>query len=111
MVTGGAAILTNVIRYILFGAVLSFASPLIVLLLTITPIANYFLIRAVQKYQYANKDETAKLDKKLWYISGKAGDFKAAKDIRVYGMAGWLTGLYKKLSRERLSWDKRYAVV
>ncbi|MDR2049274.1 MAG: ABC transporter ATP-binding protein/permease [Treponema sp.] len=110
MAAGGAAILTNIIRYILFGAMLSFASPLIVLLLTITPVVNYFLIKAVQKYQYANRDETAKLDRKLWYISNRAGDFKAAKDIRVYSMGGWLAGLYKKLSRERLGWDKKYAI-
>jgi ABC-type bacteriocin/lantibiotic exporter with double-glycine peptidase domain len=109
MVAGGTIILTNIFRYVLFGTVLSFANPLIVFVLTVTPVANFFLIRAVQKYQYANKNETAKLDKKLWYISNKAGDFKMAKDIRIYSMNGWLTNLYKNLSRKRLGWDKKYA--
>jgi ABC-type multidrug transport system fused ATPase/permease subunit len=109
MVQGGTKLITSALGYILFGAVLSFASPWIVLILTIMPIVDYFLIQGIQKYQYASKGETSSLDRKLWYIATKAGDYKAAKDIRIYSISTWLIGLYKRITKERLGWDKKYA--
>lgn len=110
MVKSFSKLVTHVLAYILFGTVLSFASPLIVFILTVVPVANFFIIRMIQNYQYSKKDETAKLDKKLWYIANKAGDFNSAKDIRIYTINTWLIDMYKRISKERLRWDKRFSL-
>ena len=47
----------------MFGTVLSFAHPIIILILTIMPVINYFVIRSIQKFQYKSKNETIPLDK------------------------------------------------
>lgn len=101
------ALVTSILGYILFGTVLSFANPLIILFLTIMPIINYFVIRSIQKYQYKSKDETTPLDKKLWYIATNAENYKSAKDIRIYGMNSWLIKMFKYFTKERLRWDAK----
>jgi ABC-type multidrug transport system fused ATPase/permease subunit len=110
MAKGFSKLVTNILAYILFGTMLSFASPFIVFILTIVPVVNFLVVRMIQKYQYAKKDETAKLDKKLWYIAAKAGDFNSAKDIRIYTIKTWFTDLYQKISKERLGWDKKFSL-
>lgn len=99
------ALFTSILGYILFGTLLSFANPLIILVLTIMPIINYFVIRSIQKYQYKSKDETTPLDKKLWYIATSAENYEFAKDIRIYGMNSWLINMFKYFTKERIKWD------
>jgi ABC-type multidrug transport system fused ATPase/permease subunit len=110
MAKGFSKLVTNILAYILFGTMLSFASPFIVFILTVVPAANFLVVKMIQKYQYAKKDETAKLDKKLWYIANKAGDFNSAKDIRIYTMKTWFIDIYRKISKERLDWDKKFSL-
>ncbi len=98
-------LITSVAGYILFGTVLSVADPALVIILTVMPVLQFFVIRAIQNYQYIVKDETAGLDKKLWYIAGSAEDFGAAKDIRIYGMNDWLLGMFRGFAKSRLEWD------
>ena len=72
-------LICSILSYILFGSILSFANPLIVILLTLIPLINYFTIRSIQKFQYSSKDETTLLDKKNRYIASNAENFKIAK--------------------------------
>jgi ATP-binding cassette subfamily B protein len=107
MSKGSIALLTSILGYIMFGTVLSFAHPIIILILTIMPVINYFVIRSIQKFQYKSKNETIPLDKKLWYIATNAENYKSAKDIRIYGMNSWLINMFRYFTKERLKWDVR----
>ena len=40
-------------------------------------------------------------------MSGRAADFACAKDIRIYGMAGWLRTVYDDLAAQSVLWQKR----
>ncbi len=99
--------LESVICYALFGTVLSFVSPWLLVLLTLAPAANWFFVRAYQKWVYENKEKWGELDRKLWYVQGKTAEFSAAKDIRIYGMAGWMRQMYGLLCEERSGWDRK----
>lgn len=103
------SLITNILEYIMFGTILTFANPYILILLTVIPIINYFLNRYLQKYQYEIKDETAKLDKKMWYIAHNSESFASAKDIRIYTMKDWILNFYRTLTKQRLSWDDKTA--
>ena len=99
--------LESVICYALFGTVVSFVSPWILLLLTLAPAVNWFCVRAYQKWEYANRGKWGELDRKLYYVQRKTEEFTSAKDIRVYGMAGWMRQMYKLLCEEHSVWDKK----
>lgn len=80
-------LLQNALCYGLFGTVISFVSPWLVLFLTAAPLVNWFCVRAYQKYEYETRAERTDVERRLNYVNDRAADFAAAKDIRIYGMA------------------------
>lgn len=100
-------IIRNLLGYFLFGAIISFASPWILVFLTVTPFINYYFNSRYRKFEYSNKSQWADIDRKLTYIAKRPGDFSIAKDIRIYGINEWFKRAYKLLTDERLKWDKK----
>ena len=100
----------NALCYLLFGAVISFVSPLLTLFMTLAPLVNWFCLRAYNRYEYRTRPLRADVDKKRDYVTGSAGDFAAAKDIRLYGMADWLRHLYGDLFGQTIAWQKRLSL-
>ena len=98
-------LLTSVLGYLMLGSILLYANPLIAAVLTILPVIHFFINRKIQNYQYKVKDQTVKLDRKLWYIARNAETRESAMDIRIYSMKDWLTDKFNSLSRSRVKWD------
>ncbi len=99
----------GVVCYLLFGTVISFVSPWLTLALTLSPLVNWICVRAYQNRCYRMREKEADIDSRLWYIDTLPSDFSMAKDIRIYGMAGWLKELYQSVSKERAAFDDRQA--
>lgn len=102
-------LISNVLKYFMFSAVLSFASPWLVVYLTLMPVINFFMARYVQKFQFKNREEMSVLDKHLGYIANLCGALDASKDIRIYGLTDWLIGKYRSTMKERMSWNVKVA--
>ncbi len=96
----------NLLGYILFGSVISFASPWLVPILTAAPIVNILSVKAYNKWEYAHRSRMTDLNQKLGHVEELPDDFTAAKDIRIYSMASWLRECYRDLSGQRAKWDR-----
>lgn len=97
----------NIGCYCLFGSMIFYVSPWLVPILTIAPLVNWFCARLFRKWEYANRGKWADIDRRLEYVKRMPSDFEAAKDIRIYGLAGWFRETYRGLARERLAWEKK----
>ena len=106
IVYNGFGMLENLLGYILFGSVISFASPWLVPILTVAPIVNILSVKAYNKWEYAHRSKTTDLNQKLGHVEELPDDFAAAKDIRIYSMASWLRECYRDLSEQRAKWDR-----
>lgn len=106
IVYNGFGMLENLLGYILFGSVISFASPWLVPILTIAPIVNILSVKAYNKWEYAHRSKMTDLNQKLGHVEELPDDFAAAKDIRIYSMASWLRECYRDLSDQRSKWDR-----
>ena len=102
-------LIENFLCYLLFGSVISFVSPLLAPILTIAPAVNWFCARAYRNWEYAHRDRWTDIDRRLWYVQGETADFRAGKDIRIYGMAGWLRQVYSDLCGQRAFWNRQMA--
>lgn len=100
-------LITNLLGYLLFGTILSFLNPWIAIILSVTPFINYYFAKRYQNFEYKNRDKWTPIDRKLWYILNKSADFKAAKDIRIFGLSTWFANMYQSLTAERLYWNKK----
>lgn len=99
----------NLIGFILSGAIISFASPWIAVLLIISALINYFLVKWIQNYQHSRREETSAIGRKLWYLANNSGAFESIKDIRMYGMNTWFVNMYKTLTKQHLKIDAAIA--
>lgn len=106
IVYNGFGMLENLLGYILFGSVISFASPWLVPILTVAPIVNILSVKAYNKWEYAHRSKMTDLNQKLGHVEELPDDFAAAKDIRIYSMASWLRECYHDLSEQRAKWDR-----
>lgn len=96
-----------VLSYLLFGAMLSFVNPWIVVILTVTPIINYIFLYRYNRYEYEHREKWTPLDRKLAYIAEKSRTFDTAKDIRIYGLNQWFADMYNRLMKERVFWYRK----
>ena len=102
-----AELITNVIGYCFYAALICMLNPWIVVILTATSFISLYFTKIYQNYEYKNRDKRTVIDKKIWYLLNKSSDFKIAKDIRVFGLDKWLSKLYKSLCKERMNWNKK----
>jgi len=98
MVRGSFSMTENVIGYLLFGTVISFASPWLVPILTVSPVANWLAGRAYNRWDHAHRKKLSDLETKQACVRKLPDDFKSAKDIRIYSMAGWIRDIYRDLT-------------
>lgn len=97
----------NMVGLISYSALIASLSPWLVVFLAVLTMAAYFADKAGNRWNHRHKNDWVPLDRKLSYISGRAGDGAFAKDIRMYGMESWLQGLFDRLLAERMKWHDR----
>ena len=100
-------LLTNLLGIFTYGALIISVSPLILVLLFLSAYITYLFGKLQRDYVEKNKDKWAAADRKIGYLESFSEKLDHAKDIRVYGMSGWLSGLLNGCQRERFMWEKR----
>ena len=70
--------------------------PVLIPAILITAAVSYGIGNRLNSYGYRHREEVAEYARKIFYISKQAGDFQAAKDIRLFGLRPWLEELYGK---------------
>jgi ABC-type multidrug transport system fused ATPase/permease subunit len=99
--------LINIFGLFLYGSIIISISPLFIVLLITSAVLTYSDGLYRQKYYEKNKDEIMSLERKVDYIERISSEFEYAKDIRLYQMSGWLSGILGTLQKERYAWTKK----
>lgn len=101
------ALIENILCYVLFGGMISFVSPWIVVVLTIAPIVHYIFQYRYNRYEYEMRENWIPVERKMNYVVKGSRKFDTAKDIRIYGLNKWFDDTYKALVKERMVWTKK----
>ena len=96
-------VISNSICFFLFGSVISFLSPWIILLLIGESLITFFVRRWKSQREHFMRDEQAVNDGKFYYLASKlSNEPKAGKDIRLYNMVPFLEEKGKILMGEHI---------
>lgn len=105
-------LLQNIAGFVIYLALLSSLDPILAAVTALTAITGYLAGKRINGWEYRHREEAAEYSQKMRYIDSQAGNYSAAKDIRLFGMKPWITDLYNgvlKLYREyRLRAEKVY---
>lgn len=89
-------LITNILGFIIYVSLLTSVQPLLILVILVTTVISYFIGNYANGYVYRYREEEAEYERHIIYISDRAKDINAAKDIRIFGLRPWLEDLYGK---------------
>ena len=100
-------LLTGMLGLSVYWAILSQLHILVVIFLVASASAGYFLNRRILRWMSEQNQERISYGQRIGYISGKAGELRSAKDIRLYHMAKWFSDIYNKNMDGIAGWYRR----
>lgn len=90
-----------------FAVVLTHIHPLVFGVTMALSILDFMVSSYVYKYNYRHREELSHLDRQMWYLTGRHRYLPVAKDIRLFGLAGWIRRLTDKAFLARQAYSKR----
>lgn len=103
----GVDTFSNIIGFTLYAGIISSIHPVIIAFLILSSIINYYLGKHVSKFEHSNKDNLAPIQRKLRYILDKTGEFKSAKDMRLYNMFSWFKDMFSTMKNKKIYFEKK----
>jgi ATP-binding cassette subfamily B protein len=87
-------LLKNIAGLVIYIILLSSLEPWIIAVVLITTVTGFFLTNRINGWKYRHRDEEADYSRRMNYITYQSADHTIAKDIRMFGMRGWLEDVY-----------------
>lgn len=97
----------NVLGFTIYMLLLFSLDPFMLIVIVVTTFIGYFVSKYVNEYGYRHREEIAEYENKMWYIDGRAKDYSAAKDIRLFNIRPWLEELGEKAMDAFMAFHKR----
>ena len=88
-------LLHRLIGFVIYLFLMSALDPMLILLTVVLSVVSFFLNRKAGEWSHRHRDEESKYDRAFYYINDEAKDVKLAKDIRIFGMRGWLEDMQR----------------
>lgn len=79
--------------------ILARLSPILPFLLCILFLVSFVSLLSARKKENTLRDEMSAAEREKEYLDSLMCDITAGKDIRLYGMTGWLSGWYRKTGK------------
>ena len=99
--------LKNLLGIVTFASFLVALNPAIFLVTAVTSALTYLTTSWQPKYFEKHKKEWEKEERKKNYLQELSDDFPNAKDIKLYGMEGWINKMMRDYQAYLLMWNKR----
>ena len=90
-----------------YASLLVSLEPVIFIVTAAVSMGSYFTTRWQPLYYEKNKHRWEKEIRKKDYLSWLSEDFSSAKDIKLYGMEGWLEKMMRDYQAYILMWNRR----
>ncbi len=100
-------LLTNLIGFGVYLALLSGLHPLLLAVVLATTVASYLFSNHINAWVYRHRDEEKESLNRFGYLRRTATDRAAAKDIRIFGLKPWLDEVWARVQRLYQDYLKR----
>ncbi len=92
-------LLKNAVEFIVYLSLLTTLNTLIIMAVLVTAIVSYSVSNYLNGWGYRHRDEESEYSHRMNYLSEKSRDYTLAKDVRIFGMAGWIEDVYNSTLR------------
>lgn len=98
---------TNITGFLLYLALLSDLSPIMIVVTIMTSIIGFFFTLYTNRWNHAHRDENGQYSRQFWYLQKCIESSTLAKDIRIFGLGNWLTDVQDSVMKLTLSFYAR----
>ena len=95
--------LRNSVGLLLYSMLIGQVQPILVIVIIMFTLFQYRYSLGTNKIERENKDKQAPLKKKTDYLTNYTGDFKSAKDMRLYHMESWFENEFNDMYQQRFT--------
>ncbi len=92
-------LMTYLIGFAVYLALLTGLNLWLMLLVAATSAASYFAGKRINEWGYRHREEQEQYENRLSYLNDVATDGKFAKDIRIFGLRGWIDDIWRSTMR------------
>ena len=92
-------LLENVVEFIVFLSLLAVLNPLMIIAVLATTLVSFSVSNYLNDWGYRHREEEAEYSRRMNYLSEKSRDYTLAKDVRIFGMQGWIEDVYNSMLR------------
>lgn len=92
-------LLKNTLELIVCVSLLAALNPLIIIAVLATSIAGFSVSNYLNGWGYRHREEESEYSRRMNYLSERSRDYTLAKDVRIFGMRGWIEGVYNSILR------------
>ena len=89
-------IVASIAGFLIYLSLLTSVKPILIIVVLSTAAASYLIGNYINGYEYRHRDEEAGYGRQLGYIVNSESSSDMAKDIRIFGLRGWLEELFDK---------------
>ena len=100
-------LLTNLIGFGVYLALLSGLHPLLLAVVLATTVAGYLFSNHINAWVYRHRDEEEEYGNRFGYLQRTAAARSHAKDIRIFGLKPWLDEIWAQVQRLCRNYLKR----
>lgn len=93
-------LITDILKFAVFCFIIVVFNPIVLVALALTAGLEYLTMLYIDNYEYKTRDERIKISRKMKYFAGLSENYKAGKDIRLYGLNTWLKKSLSSLMKE-----------
>lgn len=93
------SILTNILGFSIYLALLSHLNPLLVCIAVLTTLLGYLVNKRISRWGYEHREEEGEYAKQLDYLHDVATKRSYAKDIRIFGLDTWINDVWTSILR------------
>lgn len=84
----------NTAGFMICLSLLAILDPLLIIAALVTTVISFFIRNHLDGWEYRHRDEESEYSRRMNYLSEKSKDCTLAKDVRIFGMRGWMEDVY-----------------
>lgn len=100
-------LLTNTAEFVICLSLLVALNPLLIVVILVTTAASFLISNHLNGWGYRHRDEESEYSRRMNYLSDRSRDYTLAKDVRIFGMRGWMEDVYASTLRLNRSFAAR----
>lgn len=97
----------NFISFVLYSLLFVNVQPVLIAVIVATSVISYLVSNKLSGYRYVHREEEGKTLNQMVYINAQTKSWKAAKDIRIFGLKNWFNELYYKSKDAYLAFQNK----